>query len=334
VGQLVPGDDPALEGGARHQVRVDTGAVVRHLDDDVAALVVGAQRQHALGRFAGRHPHGRWLDAVVDGVAHQVGERVLDRFEQAAVQLGLPALHRQPHLLAAGRRQVPDHAGQLRPQVLDGLHARLHDALLQLTGDQVEPLGGPGHPGVRGLGDRPDQLVAGQHQLAHQSHERVEQVDVHPDRAVGDAAPARGDAEQLLEAVLLGRRLCRLRSGTGRPGAVVARVAALAVARALGSGGRPSRLGSGRFLPVHRGLPRNDLRCRLPCRRGFRRRRLHEPDVRRRYPRLAAGGRRGGRRAAGNGWRPGRSRTFAAHDEPNQQDNQPDKHGKKHQRKN
>ena len=83
----------------------------------------------------------RLLDAVVDRVAHQVGQRVLDRLEQAAVELGLLALHDQLDLLAERVAQVPDDPGQLRPDVLDRLHPGLHDALLQLAGDHAEPLG-------------------------------------------------------------------------------------------------------------------------------------------------------------------------------------------------
>ena len=77
-------------------------------------------------------------------------------------------------------------AGQLRPQLLDGLHARLHDAFLQLAHDQAESLHRlEQHRVVAGLGVRHD-LVAGQHELADLAHQGVEQVDVHADRALGD----------------------------------------------------------------------------------------------------------------------------------------------------
>ena len=83
-------------------------------------------------------PHLRRLDAVVAGVADQVGQRVLDRLEDRLVELGVLALHVDADLLAARVRQVAHDAGDLGPDVVDGLHARLHDALLQLTGDEVE----------------------------------------------------------------------------------------------------------------------------------------------------------------------------------------------------
>ena len=72
--------------------------------------------------------------------------------------------------------------------MVDRLHARLHDALLQLAGDEVEPLGGADQVGVGLLGDVLHDLVAGQHELADEQHQLVEQVDVHADGAVGDGA--------------------------------------------------------------------------------------------------------------------------------------------------
>ena len=155
---------------------------------DVPTLVVGPQRQGALGPLAGGDPPLGLLDAVVDGVAHQVGQRVLDRLQQAAVELGLLALHDELDLLAEPGAEVADDAGQLRPDVVDRLHPGLHDAFLQLAGDRAEPLGAADEGRVAGLDHAADQLVAGQDQLSDQVHQAVEQVDVDPDRAVGDAA--------------------------------------------------------------------------------------------------------------------------------------------------
>ncbi len=186
--QGVPGHDAALDRHPRDLVRVYAGAVVGDLDDDVSTLVVGAEGQHALRRLAEPQPLLGLLHAVVDGVADEVGERVLDRLEKAAVELGLPADHGQPDLLAAGRGQVPHDPGQLGPQVIDRLHTGLHHRFLQFGGDEVEPLAGTQHRLVGDRADRPDQLVAGEHELADQPHERVQQVHVDADRRVGDRA--------------------------------------------------------------------------------------------------------------------------------------------------
>ena len=150
---------------------------------------------------------------MVDGVADEVGQRVLDGLEQGLVELGLAALHLQPDGLLQLHAEVADDARQLRPDVVDRLHARLHDALLQLAGDEVQPLRRADQVGVGLAGDVLHDLVAGEHQLADEQHQLVEQVDVDPDGAVGDGA-----AGLTAGAVRRGvrRRLAGLR-GDGRP---------------------------------------------------------------------------------------------------------------------
>jgi hypothetical protein len=54
----------------------------------VAALVGGAQQEAALGGLAAGQPLGGRLDAVVDGVAQEVGERPLERLQEGLVQRG------------------------------------------------------------------------------------------------------------------------------------------------------------------------------------------------------------------------------------------------------
>ena len=73
---------------------VEAAAVVGDLDDDVAALVAGADSRivplrglPAAIRSAGA------LDAVVGAIAHQMGERILDQFEHLTIELGLGAVH-------------------------------------------------------------------------------------------------------------------------------------------------------------------------------------------------------------------------------------------------
>ena len=189
--ELRRGAQPLVERLDADALGIDAGAVVAHLDDDLAPLVVGAQGQDALGCLAGRDPLDGGLQPVVDGVADQVGERVLHRLQQRPVELGLTTLHAQGDLLAALRTEVAHDARQLRPEVVDGLHARLHHALLQLGGDQVQALGGPDEFLVLLLAGLAHDLVASEHQLTDQSHECVKELDVDADRGVGDAASRR-----------------------------------------------------------------------------------------------------------------------------------------------
>ena len=81
------------------------------------------------------------LDAVVDRVADEVGQRIADRVDDRLVELGLLADHLEAHLLAARVGDLADDARHLRPRRADRLHAGLHQVLLQVARDQVEPLG-------------------------------------------------------------------------------------------------------------------------------------------------------------------------------------------------
>ncbi len=186
--RLVCGDQPVGDRLVADPGRIDAPAVVRDLDVDLTALVEGPQRQESLLGLARRASVLRTLDSVVDRVTHQVRERILDGLDDGLVELGVLALHHQLHLLAAGQGQVTHDPWQLVPDVADRLHPGLHDPFLQLGGDQVEALGRAGEAGVLLLGDQLDDLVAGQHELADQVHQLVEQADVHTDRGVSDAA--------------------------------------------------------------------------------------------------------------------------------------------------
>jgi hypothetical protein len=184
-GGILRGDRAALDRPGPDGRRVQAAAVVRDLDDDLASLVEGAQSDGPLGRLADGDPLLRRLDPVVDAVAHQVGEGVADRLEDGLVQLGLPALGGQRHLLATGLGEVADDAGELLPQAVDRLHARLHDPLLQLRGDGVETVRGTDQRHLLASVGEAHDLVAREHQLADERHQLVEQTDVHPQGAAG-----------------------------------------------------------------------------------------------------------------------------------------------------
>ena len=180
--RLLGGHDAARYGLLPHAVRIDAGTVVCNLDVDLPALVERTQHQVPLRRLSASDAVGRRLDAMVHRVAHDVRQRVLDRLDDGLVEFRVLAFHLQANLATALGRQVADDAGELGPQVADRLHPRLHDALLQLGRHQVQALTRTDEPGV-GLRRRElEDLVAREHELAHQVHQSVEHGDVDAQR--------------------------------------------------------------------------------------------------------------------------------------------------------
>ncbi|OIQ82959.1 hypothetical protein GALL_352550 [mine drainage metagenome] len=185
---LVRGPQPALDRLRRDVTGVDPTTVVGDLDEHLATGVVRTQRQGSLGRLVRGQTLLGGLDAVIDRVAHQVRQRVLDRLEEAAVELGVTADELEVHLPTALRGKVADDPGHLVPHVVDRLHASLHDPLLQLGGDQAQTLRGAQEVDVRGVLREPADLVTRQHELADLTHQPLEQLDVDPDRRLDGAA--------------------------------------------------------------------------------------------------------------------------------------------------
>ena len=133
-------------------------------------------------------------------------------------------------LLAQLVGQIPHDPGQLGPGVADRLHAGLHHALLKLGDDVIEPLQRRRELALALRAQDLEQLVAGQDELGDHGHEVFQELDVDPDRLVGD--------RRLLRGVLglrgrrgrglglgLGRRFdLRFDLGLGRAGRVLRRL--------------------------------------------------------------------------------------------------------------
>src|SRR5690606_41493165 len=106
VGRVVGHGDAAFGGLAQDALAVEAAAVVADLDDDVRALVGGAQAQRAGFVLACGTTLVGPFQAGVDGVAHPVHQRVGDLLGHALVQFGGLAVGAPPRLLAPARGGV------------------------------------------------------------------------------------------------------------------------------------------------------------------------------------------------------------------------------------
>ena len=146
----------------------------------------GAQDEQTFSGLAGGGPGGGHLDAVIDGIADDVGERILDGLDDRAVELGLLAFHHQLDLLAELVGDIADDTGEFGPDITDGLHAGFHHALLQFGGDDVQALRRVEQGGLLRFAGELENLVPGQNELADQIHQLVQLAHIDADGAVGD----------------------------------------------------------------------------------------------------------------------------------------------------
>ena len=128
-------DQPFVARLGEDGVAVEAAPVVGHLDDDAAALVVGAQPDGAVGRLAGGAARLLALDAVVDGVADHVHQRVGDLLDHAPIHLGAFAAGFHADELAGAAREVAHHARHLLEHPAHRHHAHARADALQIAGD-------------------------------------------------------------------------------------------------------------------------------------------------------------------------------------------------------
>ena len=141
-------NDAALNSLLPHLFDSNAGAIVRDFDDDVAALVTGAQFERSLGILARGLAHFGQFNAVIKRVSYRVRKRILDGLKQALVELGVLAFNLEADAAAERLREVAHNARHLGKDVRDRLHARLHDALTQVGRYHIEAARQQGHVGV------------------------------------------------------------------------------------------------------------------------------------------------------------------------------------------
>ena len=124
---------PAVARLLQHTLGIDTGAVVLDLDDDAAAAMLGREPDRAFFGLACSRAIGRRLDAVIDRVADDMGQRIAEAFDDRAIDFGVFARQFQLHLLGGLYGELAHEPRHALEHGIDLLRAHRHHAVLELA---------------------------------------------------------------------------------------------------------------------------------------------------------------------------------------------------------
>ena len=146
--------------------------------------MVGVQLQNADHRLARFDPPLTTFNAVVERVAHQVGERVGDLFDHRFVKLGVGPADLQVDLFAEFLAEVANHTLEAAERGADLHHPQIERGVANRL-DQGRDVGGGLHHllAAQAVGDE-GAGCAGNHELADQVDELVEFVGFNPQEFV------------------------------------------------------------------------------------------------------------------------------------------------------
>ena len=138
--RLLSRDKSSLQGPFPNLISIQSTTIIDDLDDDVATLLRRSHRNASLGLLSLRHSSIRQLDAVIDGVSHDMGQGVLYRLNQCLIELRLLAIHLKANLLFTCQGEISHYSRKFAPHRVNRLHAGLHDPFLKLRCYQIESL--------------------------------------------------------------------------------------------------------------------------------------------------------------------------------------------------
>ncbi len=129
----MPGYNFRFNGPGNNLIAIYAAAVVPDFNHHLIALVISLKRKRAIFRFAERNAFSRRLNAVVDGIAQDMGERLSHRVEDAFIEVGVFSADFKTDLASAGLGHVTHQTWEPAEELLHRDHADFHDGLLQLV---------------------------------------------------------------------------------------------------------------------------------------------------------------------------------------------------------
>src|SRR5208337_4274968 len=124
-----------VNGLVANEVEIDAAAIVADFDDHLCALMIGIEKNGAASGLSRIEALAGRLDAVIDGVADEVGEGFSKGVEYALVEIGVLAGHFEGDVFATELGDIADDAREAAEELLDGHHADFQNALVQFVED-------------------------------------------------------------------------------------------------------------------------------------------------------------------------------------------------------
>src|SRR5690606_942261 len=198
----------ALNSLGANLVYVQSPAVITDFNDDVAGVVISIEAHHTLRRLSPGHARGFRLNAMVDGIAHQVGQRVADLFHHRLVQLGVGTLDLQDNVLAELFADITHYALEALERLADFHHTKAQGALADVLDITVDTGSCFLQGSIAELSGKQSTRGAGDDQFTHQVDQLVELFGINANEAGGLAAGCLGPSSVRCGAGSLRCRQC------------------------------------------------------------------------------------------------------------------------------
>ena len=200
-------DQAALDGLGADAVAVEAAAVVGEREQDFGARVASGELDVTGGRLAGSLAGIRILEAMIDGVADDVDQRIGQTLDDGLVELGFLTRSDELQRLRKVAREIVHEAAEAREQRADGNEADAHGRVAEAVRQAGDFLGHEADRRVAAaLGDL-RQARLHDDQLADAVHQLVQALGLNADGGVGF---------RLADCTLVGcaAACCRLRQRT------------------------------------------------------------------------------------------------------------------------
>src|SRR5579884_3260730 len=109
---LLFGNESLLDRLTAHALHIDSGAIIADCHLNLVTLLPRLDPDGSLTRFAGRYTQFGAFDSMIERVAHEVNQRIVDVLHHVLVELGFLAADQELDLFSVSTRHIAHQAGK------------------------------------------------------------------------------------------------------------------------------------------------------------------------------------------------------------------------------